>query len=388
MEREVLSYCRICAAACGIAVTVDGERVGAACAATPSTRSRAATRARRAAASPPGTTIRDRLDRPRAARPGGRVGRGPRRPRGGAARHASTAFGRGCGRASTSPPGWRTTRRARSRPASFLGALGSTLVLLRGHRRQRAGARGGGAGHRQRDAEPACGTRRTPGLVPPRGHQPGGVARLRHRAARPGELPARLPSRRRARLGGRPAAHRDRGARPTSTSPPGPGATSSCSRRWRARAARATAPTPTSCATTARPTTSTRCGAVLAPFTVARAATAAGIDVAALDALVDDLRAHRGRVAVSCGTGALMGADGILVEWLKWVLLIVTGSLDRPGGMRFSRGTVHPLRPPRTDGHRARRARARPAAPSSRGSPTRSRPSRSPTRSKPATSAC
>ncbi len=87
----------------------------------------------------------------------------------------------------------------------------------------------------------------------------------------------------------------------------------------------------------------------LAPFTVARAATAAGIDVAALDALVDDLRAHRGRIAVSCGTGALMGADGILVEWLKWVLLIVTGSLDRQGGMRFSRRTLHPLRPPRTD---------------------------------------
>src|SRR5215207_4972432 len=35
---------------------------------------------------------------------------------------------------------------------------------------------------------------------------------------------------------------------------------------------------------------------VLDPFTVTRAATAAGIDAAAIDALVDDLRAHRGRV--------------------------------------------------------------------------------------------
>jgi anaerobic selenocysteine-containing dehydrogenase len=85
----------------------------------------------------------------------------------------------------------------------------------------------------------------------------------------------------------------------------------------------------------------------LAPFTVARAATASGIDAADLDALVDDLRAHRGRVAVSCGTGVLMGPDGILVEWLKWVLLIITGSLDRRGGMRFSRGTLNPMRPPR-----------------------------------------
>jgi anaerobic selenocysteine-containing dehydrogenase len=86
---------------------------------------------------------------------------------------------------------------------------------------------------------------------------------------------------------------------------------------------------------------------VVAPFTTARAAAAAGVDEAELDALLDDLRAHRGRVAVSCGTGALMAPDGILVEWLKWVLLIVTGSLDRPGGMRFSRGTLTHLRPPR-----------------------------------------
>jgi anaerobic selenocysteine-containing dehydrogenase len=86
---------------------------------------------------------------------------------------------------------------------------------------------------------------------------------------------------------------------------------------------------------------------VVEPFTVARAAQIAGIDAAPLQALVDDLRAHRGRVAVSCGTGVQMGPDGILVEWLKWVLLIVTGSLDRQGGMRFSRGTLHHLRPPR-----------------------------------------
>lgn len=87
---------------------------------------------------------------------------------------------------------------------------------------------------------------------------------------------------------------------------------------------------------------------VVAPFTLDRAADA-GVDVAELEALVDDVRDHRGRVAVSCGTGALMGPDGILVEWLKWALLIVTGSLDRPGGMRFSRGTLTPMRPPRTD---------------------------------------
>ncbi len=86
---------------------------------------------------------------------------------------------------------------------------------------------------------------------------------------------------------------------------------------------------------------------VLAPFTVDRAATAAGIDPVSLHALADDLCAHRGRLAISCGTGALMGTDGILVEWLRWVLLIASGSLDRPGGMRIPRGAVSHLRPPR-----------------------------------------
>jgi anaerobic selenocysteine-containing dehydrogenase len=87
----------------------------------------------------------------------------------------------------------------------------------------------------------------------------------------------------------------------------------------------------------------------LAPFTLDRAAVAADVEVEALRALVGDVRAHPGRLAVWCGTGVQMAPDGILVEWLKWVLLIVTGSLDRPGGMRFSRGTLSPMRPPRTD---------------------------------------
>jgi anaerobic selenocysteine-containing dehydrogenase len=85
----------------------------------------------------------------------------------------------------------------------------------------------------------------------------------------------------------------------------------------------------------------------LAPCTVARAADAAGVAPEVVTALVEDLRAFRGRVAVACGTGALMGTDGVLVEWLRWVLLILTGSLDRPGGMRIPRGALSHLRPPR-----------------------------------------
>ncbi len=131
-----------------------------------------------------------------------------------------------------------------------------------------------------------------------------------------------------------------------------------------ARAARPTAPTPTSCATTARPTTSTRSARALAPFTVARGRGRAGIDAGALDALVADVRAHRGRLAVMCGTGATMATDGILVEWLRWVLLILTGSLDRPGGMRFHRGDAEPAAPAaRAAGRRAAGPASRPELP-------------------------
>jgi anaerobic selenocysteine-containing dehydrogenase len=91
---------------------------------------------------------------------------------------------------------------------------------------------------------------------------------------------------------------------------------------------------------------------VLEPFTLARAATAAGLDVAAIEALAADVRAHRGRLAVLCGTGTTMATDGVVVEWLRWVLLILSGSLDRPGGMRFQDGPLGRLAAPRRHGGR------------------------------------
>src|SRR4051794_6128102 len=46
-----------------------------------------------------------------------------------------------------------------------------------------------------------------------------------------------------------------------------------------------------------------------------------------------------------CGTGVTMTRDGVLAEWLRWVILIATGSLDRPrGGMQFHPGTVQRFR--------------------------------------------
>jgi anaerobic selenocysteine-containing dehydrogenase len=45
-----------------------------------------------------------------------------------------------------------------------------------------------------------------------------------------------------------------------------------------------------------------------------------------------------------CGTGLTMSTDGVLAEWLRWVLLVLTGSLDCETGMRFNRGAVTRLR--------------------------------------------
>lgn len=105
---------------------------------------------------------------------------------------------------------------------------------------------------------------------------------------------------------------------------------------------------------------------VLEPFTVERAAAATGVPVAQIDAMIADIVQCRGRLAMFCGTGTTMATDGILVEWLRWVLLVLTDSLDRPGGMRFNRGVVNRQRPPRSrsDAEQAAPSPARAGAPS------------------------
>ncbi len=103
--------------------------------------------------------------------------------------------------------------------------------------------------------------------------------------------------------------------------------------------------------------------AAVEPFTLERAAVAAGIEVERLDQLLDDVLAHRGRLAMFCGTGTTMSTDGVLTEWLRWVLLVITGSLDRPGGMRFNRGIVNRPRPPRGAPVAAPGPRSRPELP-------------------------
>ena len=86
----------------------------------------------------------------------------------------------------------------------------------------------------------------------------------------------------------------------------------------------------------------------LVEFTLDRAAGASGVAADDLRDLLEAVRSNVGRLAVMCGTGVTMGRDGVVAEWLRWVLLIITGSLDCEGGMRFNRGAIsRPTGPPR-----------------------------------------
>jgi len=78
----------------------------------------------------------------------------------------------------------------------------------------------------------------------------------------------------------------------------------------------------------------------LAPFTLEAVTAAADVGGAALEQLLAEVRRAPGRLAVLCGTGVTMSREGLLACWLRWVLLILTGSLDRPGGMRCNRGLL------------------------------------------------
>jgi len=96
----------------------------------------------------------------------------------------------------------------------------------------------------------------------------------------------------------------------------------------------------------------------LAPFTIERAARDADVDASQIERLLRAIRAHPGRLNVFAGTGVMMSTDGVLVEWLRWVLMILNGSLDKPNGMHFHDGLAPRIRPVRHDG------RAHPGPPS------------------------
>jgi anaerobic selenocysteine-containing dehydrogenase len=75
----------------------------------------------------------------------------------------------------------------------------------------------------------------------------------------------------------------------------------------------------------------------VAPFDRATTAAATGLPETDLDDLLAAVR-RAGRVSALTGTGVSMGAAANVTEWFLWVLHIVTGSYDQPGGMWFNPG--------------------------------------------------
>ncbi|HEY8059293.1 MAG TPA: molybdopterin-dependent oxidoreductase [Acidimicrobiales bacterium] len=74
------------------------------------------------------------------------------------------------------------------------------------------------------------------------------------------------------------------------------------------------------------------------PFTLEYAAATAGVDEGRLTDLLAAVRSA-GPVAIHTGTGVTMQAEhGNVTAWLAWVLMIVTGAMNRPGGVWFHPG--------------------------------------------------
>lgn len=100
------------------------------------------------------------------------------------------------------------------------------------------------------------------------------------------------------------------------------------------------------------------------PYDLARAAADTGVDPQLLLRLLAGVR-RAGRISVLTGTGVDMSAAGNSIEWMAWALAIVTGSYDRPGGMWFNPGFLarfdtHPHRVSPPEGRSFPGPRSRP----------------------------
>ena len=99
--------------------------------------------------------------------------------------------------------------------------------------------------------------------------------------------------------------------------------------------------------------------AAVAPFTAAHVEALSGVARAELAALVAAVRTA-GRVAVLTGTGVTMGPNANVVEWLATALPLITGSIDRPGGMWFNPGLLARLDESGIDPHKNKPAQPGP----------------------------
>jgi anaerobic selenocysteine-containing dehydrogenase len=78
------------------------------------------------------------------------------------------------------------------------------------------------------------------------------------------------------------------------------------------------------------------------PFTLEPAAAVADVPAAQLTDLLAAVRGA-GRIAIETGTGVTMAASANVTQWLAWALMIVTDSMNRPGGIWFHPGFSYQL---------------------------------------------
>ena len=85
-----------------------------------------------------------------------------------------------------------------------------------------------------------------------------------------------------------------------------------------------------------------RLAGAVEPFTLKHSAAVADVPEAQLTRLLASIR-RSGRIAVDTGTGITMSPNANVTQWLYSALLILTGSMNRPGGMWFHPGFAYQL---------------------------------------------
>jgi anaerobic selenocysteine-containing dehydrogenase len=82
--------------------------------------------------------------------------------------------------------------------------------------------------------------------------------------------------------------------------------------------------------------------AAVEPFTLQHTARMVDVPEAQLSQLLSSIR-RAGHIAIDTGTGITMSASANVTQWLSWALLIITGSMNRPGGVWFHPGFAYQL---------------------------------------------
>lgn len=80
----------------------------------------------------------------------------------------------------------------------------------------------------------------------------------------------------------------------------------------------------------------------LAPFGLDLAAQHTGLDSGQITALLAAIR-RAGKLVMTIGTGLNFTPDALVAQWLRWIIIAITGSVDREGGMWVNAGWYDPL---------------------------------------------